>query len=104
MHTTLLGKGKDLHQTEHCLFRFVNILFSDAFAELFSVMGDSNKRSAIDANKASNSKAFWIDMQAAFVASKQNEACNKPLFQGNECLVNMGFNPQNTEQHSWDKL
>ena len=66
--------------------------------------GDSAKRNATNANKTSNNRGFWVDVQDAFVADKKSEARNKSLFDDNRHLANAGFNPQNTEQHSQEKL
>ena len=73
-------EAKGPRQTKHCPFRLINILFPDTFAEASSEMGDSAKQSAIDADEASNNRGFWIDMQAAFVTTKNNDACNALFF------------------------
>ena len=84
--------------------RLINILFSGEFAESFSAMGDSAKRNAINANEAGNNEGFWINIQKALATLSKDDDCNKSFFKDNEHLVNTGFNPQNTEQHSWEKL
>ena len=103
MGVTLLGKGKDPHQTKHCPLRLISIPSSDAFAESFSVTGDSAERNAIDTDKASNNRGFWIDVQAAVVAKEKNEACNESFFDSNKCRADTVFNPRSMEQQSWEK-
>ena len=103
---TSLGnsKGNSPQQTEHCPLRLINILFSDTFAESFSVTGNLAKRNTSNANKVSKDRGFWINAQAAFVATNDNNACDKSFFEDSECLADTGFDPRHAEQHSWETL
>lgn len=49
-----------------CLFRLINILFSDRFAERFACFGDVPTREEIDKPGGKN-ETFWKDDRASFV-------------------------------------
>jgi hypothetical protein len=50
-----------------CVFRLINVLFSDAFAGQFISIGDVANRQMLDSGKAANNEVFWEQVQKAFV-------------------------------------
>ena len=64
-------------------------------------MGDSVRRNTVDASK---DKGFWIDVQAASVTPWKSNARDESVLQDGQCLANTGFDPQNVEQHTQEKL
>ena len=49
-----------------CIYRLLNILFSDAFAEGFAQLGNVAARTELDAGKAGNNQLFWEAFRKPF--------------------------------------
>jgi len=55
-----------------CVYRLLNILFSDAFAEGFAQLGNVAACAELDLGKAGSNQLFWEGIQQAFAG--QDEA------------------------------
>ena len=57
---------KSVRRTQHCLFRLLNVLFSDEFCEEFSHIGDPKTRENLDSNTSKGKTTFFENVAAAF--------------------------------------
>ena len=86
-----------------CVYRLLNILFSDAFAEGFAQLGNVAARTELDAGKAGNNQLFWEGVQEAF--SGQDEAHDNLHFADDEVLGAVHYvDFKKIVPHDWKKL
>lgn len=89
-------------KTIHTVFRLLNILFSDEFAENFHQLGDRPSRSELDRNSnTSLSETFWKSVVPAFTTIGSNY--NDVLFY-DEIILAENVNPALTQQLDWKAL
>jgi hypothetical protein len=90
-----------------CVFRLINVLFSDAFAGQFISIGDVANRQVLDSRKAANDEFFWEQVQKAFVTKSPGLIEYDRLhFADDEvfCDREIVINPSVIVNHSWKKL
>ncbi|KAF4133251.1 hypothetical protein GN958_ATG17597 [Phytophthora infestans] len=56
-------------RTRHCMYRLLDLLFSDEFATRFSQSGDEPSRAALDTREVIDRSCFWADVQTAFATT-----------------------------------
>ncbi len=62
--------AEEPRKTKHCIFRLLNVLFSDAFYERFSLIGNRVTRKELDEKSMSENSTFWIDVCKAFATDE----------------------------------
>jgi hypothetical protein len=85
----------------------MNLLFSDAFATKFALLGNVATRETLDTGKAGNDRIFWERMQAAFVdGTKQNANYDCLQFTDDEFFAEQEYHidPSVIVQHDWKRL
>ena len=91
-----------------CSFRLMNILFCDAFANEFALLGNIASRDMLDAGKAANDQYFWEQVQATFVTDKaSNEDYGRLLFvEDDEVFAEQEhfIDPSVIVGHDWKRL
>jgi len=90
-----------------CVFRLINILFSDAFAGQFISIGDIANRQMLDSSKAANDEFFWEQVQKAFVTKSASlMEYDRLHFADDEvfCDREIAINPSVIVNHDWKKL
>ena len=90
-----------------CVFRLINILFSDAFAGQFISIGDVANRQMLDSSKAANDEFFWEQVQKAFVTKSAGlMEYDRLHFADDEvfCQREITINPSVIVNHDWKKL
>ena len=86
-----------------CIYRLLNILFSDAFAEGFAQLGNVAARTELDGGKAANNQLFWEGVQEAF--SGQDDAYDNLHFADDEVLeAVLDIDFKKIVPHDWKKL
>ena len=99
-------KGNESNKTRkepQCTFRLVNILFSDAFAEKLSTLGNVAPRNILDTGKAAKDQYFWEEVQQAFCTP--NVEYDFVGFQDDPVFAFMcDVDPSKIVQHDWQKL
>jgi hypothetical protein len=91
-----------------CAFRLMNLLFSDAFAGEFALLGNVATRETLDTGKAGNDQIFWERVQAAFVDGTKPNADYDCLQFTDEDEVfaeqEHHIDPSVIVQHDWKRL
>lgn len=96
-------KEKTPRQQAHCVYRLINVLFSDAFAADFANIGNVASRQLLDTGKAANDQHFWERVKSAY-SSAETEYDNL-RFLTNEHLHLFGqIDPSKSVDHEWHKL
>ncbi|GMF44528.1 unnamed protein product [Phytophthora fragariaefolia] len=52
--------------SKHCIFRLVNVLFSDVFAARFAETGNTPTRQQLDVSDVNATSSFWRDVGSEF--------------------------------------
>eukprot|EP00644_Phytophthora_capsici_P009087 jgi/Phyca11/102261/e_gw1.6.607.1 len=94
----------DETRSKHCMFRLLNVLFSDEFAERFSRTGDSATRTELDGKLLNKKSDIWLDVRTAFVyICPEDDERNEMVF--NDDSFFNGVNPALAKKvHSAKKL
>ena len=88
-----------------CVFRLLNVLFSDAFAGQFVSIGDVANKQMLDTGKAGNDEIFWEQVQKTFVEAGDNSDYNCLQFMEDEVFCDKDYiNPGLIVNHNWKKL
>ena len=70
---------KASQRSKHCMYRLLNVLFSDMFYERFQETGKQYKREQLDCSAVGKADGFWADVSIAF-SEEGNEAYDNLLF------------------------
>ncbi|GMF49327.1 unnamed protein product [Phytophthora fragariaefolia] len=54
-------------RSKHCMFRLINNIFSNEFAERFFRIGDTATRTELDGKLLNERSNFWLDVRATFI-------------------------------------
>ena len=86
-----------------CVYRLLNILFSDAFAEGFAQLGNVAACAELDLGKAGNYQLFWEGVQETFAG--KDEAHDNLHFADDEVSGAVHcINFKKIVPHDWNKL
>ena len=86
-------------KTRNCVFRLINILFSDEMSPKFVRLGVRKDKSILDSGLAGNDEYFWQEVADKF--QEMNENYDKL---GHVHSLFLGIDPSVKLQHSWSKL
>jgi hypothetical protein len=103
--TSIGNNGMTTRKEVQCVFRLLNILFSDAFAAEFASIGDVADKQMLDTGKAGNNEMFWEHIQKAFVNAGDNPDYSCLQFMDDEVFCDKEhINPGRIVNHHWKKL
>jgi len=83
----------------HCPYRLMNILFSDRFAEWFSLLGNVADWVELETRKVANNQLFWEGVPEVFEG--QDEAYDNMHFVDHQVLSELHINCIKVVPHSW---
>ena len=87
-----------------CVYRLMNLLFSDGFATDFGNIGKTASKALLDTGTAGNDQHFWIKVQKAFV-DDTNIEFGEFDFQSDEVFAGLDhIDPSRIVKHDWKKL
>jgi hypothetical protein len=87
-----------------CVYRLMNLLFSDGFATDFANIGKTSSRALLDSGMAGNDQHFWVKVQKAFV-DPTNIEFGIFDFEGDEVFAGLDhIDPSRIVKHDWKKL
>jgi hypothetical protein len=87
--------GKALAKTRNCMFRLINILFSDEFSPKFEQLGARKDKSVLDSGLAGNDKYFWQEIAKKYQGKNDDYdllAYNHAFFDGVDPSVKLEHN------------
>ena len=92
-----------------CVYRLLNILFSDQFATEFEALGNTSTREQLDTGTAASDKHFWIHIRDAFVDSTDKNHVSEYgdlRFKDDAAFAKDTeyINPRVIVRHDWSKL
>ena len=89
----------------HCLYRLLNILFSDLFACEFSSIGNSCNKYSLTSGNARNEQFFWEKVQVAFVDSTPTNIYDDLYFKSDPEFNNLSkIDPSHIVNHEWSSI
>ena len=87
-----------------CVYRLMNLLFSDGFANDLANIGKTSSRALLDSGMAGNDQHFWVKVQKAFV-DPTNIEFGIFDFEADEVFAGLDhIDPSRIVKHDWKKL
>jgi hypothetical protein len=86
-------------KTRNCVFRLINVLFSDEMSPKFEQLGGKKEKNILDTGLASNDEYFWQEVTDKYKEANEdydNLAFIEDIF--------LGIDPSVKQDHSWSKL
>jgi hypothetical protein len=86
-------------KTKNCVFRLINVLFSDEMSPKFVQLGEKKDKTILDSGLAANNEYFWQEVVEKFQQTNVIYDCiafTDPMFSG--------VDPSIKVEHSWSKL
>ena len=86
-------------KTKNCIFRLINVLFSDEISAKFISLGEKNSKNVLDSGLAGFDEYFWQDVSVQYqstCSAFDDLAFYDDMFEG--------INPSVKLNHSWSKL
>jgi hypothetical protein len=88
-------------KSKHCVFRLINILFSDKIAPKLSRLGHRKDRLVLDSGLAGGDEHFWQEVAAENMEGDEEEYSRLSV---EEHPIFSDINPSKKVNHTWSKL
>lgn len=99
-----LQQDKAPRKEVQCVFRLINILFSDEFCEEFATLGNVADRALLDSGRAGNDEHFWVRVQSSFVKPHPEYDLLDFVMSDDVFLSQDHIDPGKIVNHDWKKL
>ena len=86
-------------KTRNCVFRLINVLFSDEMCPKFERLGEKRDKNVLDSGLAANDEYFW--QEVAEIYKETNADYDNLAFVDS---IFLGVDPSVKLDHSWSKL